>query len=111
MSRTGSPASPTTALETSARFVDSPEVVTSTVCEITGRPARKFAEWARDNAGAFNNSRVRNGPAANAGALGRRAGRRAPPPDHAGGRPNPSRRQPAQREGVRPAQTTCLSRP
>lgn len=44
---------PDTALETWARFVDSPEVVTSAVREITGDHARKFAEWARDNAGAF----------------------------------------------------------
>jgi hypothetical protein len=34
-------------------LVDSPEVVTSTVREITGRPAGKFAEWARHNAEAF----------------------------------------------------------
>ena len=44
---------PDTALDTWASFVDNPEVVTSTVQEVTGRPARPFAEWARDHAGDF----------------------------------------------------------
>jgi uncharacterized protein YbjT (DUF2867 family) len=41
---------PASALDTWASFVDSPEVVTSTVREVTGRPARSFPEWARDHA-------------------------------------------------------------
>jgi uncharacterized protein YbjT (DUF2867 family) len=44
---------PDTALDTWAGFVQAPEVVTSTVQELTGRPARSFAEWARDHAEAF----------------------------------------------------------
>jgi uncharacterized protein YbjT (DUF2867 family) len=44
---------PDTALDTWAGFVENPEVVTSTVEELTGRPARPFAEWARDHADAF----------------------------------------------------------
>jgi hypothetical protein len=30
-----------------------PALVTSTVAEVTGRPARTFAEWARDHAAEF----------------------------------------------------------
>ena len=44
---------PDTALDTWAGFVENPEIVTSTVQELTGRPARSFAEWARDHAEAF----------------------------------------------------------
>lgn len=44
---------PDTALETWATFVTTPEIVTRTVQELTGRPARPFAEWARDHAEAF----------------------------------------------------------
>jgi uncharacterized protein YbjT (DUF2867 family) len=44
---------PEGALDTWASFVESPEVVTSTVEDITGRPARPFAEWARDHADDF----------------------------------------------------------
>ena len=44
---------PDTALDTWAGFVEEPEVVTSTVQEVTGRPARSFAEWARDHADDF----------------------------------------------------------
>jgi uncharacterized protein YbjT (DUF2867 family) len=44
---------PETALDTWASFVDSPEVVTSTVENVTGAPARPFAEWARDHADDF----------------------------------------------------------
>jgi uncharacterized protein YbjT (DUF2867 family) len=40
---------PTTALDTWASFVETPEIVTSTVEELTGRPARRFGEWARDH--------------------------------------------------------------
>lgn len=40
---------PATALDTWASFVRTPEVVTATVQEITGRPARPFAEWAREH--------------------------------------------------------------
>jgi hypothetical protein len=41
------------ALETWASFVEAPEVVTSTVEEVTGRPARHFRDWAFDHADAF----------------------------------------------------------
>jgi uncharacterized protein YbjT (DUF2867 family) len=34
-------------------FVDHPETVTSTVCDIIGTPARRFADWAAANAAAF----------------------------------------------------------
>jgi uncharacterized protein YbjT (DUF2867 family) len=44
---------PDTALDTWAAFVESPEIVTSTVEEVTGDPARPFAEWARDHAEDF----------------------------------------------------------
>jgi uncharacterized protein YbjT (DUF2867 family) len=44
---------PSTALDTWASFVQEPEVVTSTFEEITGRPARSFARWARDHAADF----------------------------------------------------------
>ena len=41
------------ALATWARFVDEPELVTSTVEEITGAPPRPFREWAVDHADDF----------------------------------------------------------
>lgn len=41
------------ALDTWASFVDRPERVTSTVQEVTGRPARPFRQWAADNAASF----------------------------------------------------------
>jgi uncharacterized protein YbjT (DUF2867 family) len=41
------------ALDTWARFVDGPEIVTSTVERITGSPARTFREWVSDHAGDF----------------------------------------------------------
>jgi uncharacterized protein YbjT (DUF2867 family) len=41
------------ALDTWARFVDEPEIVTSTVERITGSPARTFREWVSDHAGDF----------------------------------------------------------
>jgi len=44
---------PDTALDTWASFVRTPEVVTSTVEEVTGEPARTFAEWARDHVDDF----------------------------------------------------------
>lgn len=36
-----------------AKLVDQPEAVTDTVANLTGHPARTFAEWARDRADAF----------------------------------------------------------
>ncbi|MFD7156834.1 NAD(P)H-binding protein [Kribbella sp. NPDC059898] len=36
-----------------AGLVDNPEPVTTTVAELTGRPARTFAEWAADHAAEF----------------------------------------------------------
>ena len=44
---------PDTALKTWASFVETPEVVTTTVADVTGRPARTFAEWTREHAQAF----------------------------------------------------------
>ena len=44
---------PTTALDTWASFVDHPEIVSSTVQQLTGRPAHSFAEWAREHADSF----------------------------------------------------------
>jgi uncharacterized protein YbjT (DUF2867 family) len=44
---------PDGALDTWASFVETPEIVTMTVEEVTGSPARTFAEWARDHAQAF----------------------------------------------------------
>ena len=44
---------PDTALETWASFITEPEVVTSTVRELTGRPARPFSEWAQHHANDF----------------------------------------------------------
>ena len=41
------------ALDAWARFVDEPELVTSTVERITGAPARTFREWASDHADDF----------------------------------------------------------
>jgi len=41
------------ALDTWARFVEEPELVTSTVERITGASARTFREWASDHAGDF----------------------------------------------------------
>jgi len=41
------------ALATWARFVDEPELVTSTVEEVTGAPAHTFREWATDHADEF----------------------------------------------------------
>src|SRR5436190_2022550 len=44
---------PDTALDTWASFVETPEVVTSTVKDVIGDPARTFGEWARDHAQDF----------------------------------------------------------
>jgi uncharacterized protein YbjT (DUF2867 family) len=44
---------PESALDTWASFVTAPEIVTSTVQELTGRPARTFAQWADDHADDF----------------------------------------------------------
>jgi uncharacterized protein YbjT (DUF2867 family) len=41
------------ALEAWAEFVRRPELVTTTVQEVTGAPARSFAEWAGDHAADF----------------------------------------------------------
>jgi uncharacterized protein YbjT (DUF2867 family) len=41
------------ALDTWASFVDHPETVTGTVEQLTGTPARSFADWATDNQAAF----------------------------------------------------------
>jgi hypothetical protein len=44
---------PDSALDTWASFVDNPEVVTTTVHEVTGSPAHTFAEWAHEHADEF----------------------------------------------------------
>jgi uncharacterized protein YbjT (DUF2867 family) len=49
----GDPGFAASALDTWERFVTHPEVVTSTVRDLTGVPARTFADWAAANAGAF----------------------------------------------------------
>jgi uncharacterized protein YbjT (DUF2867 family) len=52
------------ALAAWARFVDHPEQVTTTVEQLTGRPARRFAQWVADHAIAFRSplsSEVRQG--------------------------------------------------
>jgi uncharacterized protein YbjT (DUF2867 family) len=41
------------ALDVWARFVEQPELVTSTVERVTGSPARTFRDWASDHAGDF----------------------------------------------------------
>jgi uncharacterized protein YbjT (DUF2867 family) len=49
----GDPGFAASALDTWERFVTHPETVTSTVRDVTGAPARSFADWAAANAGAF----------------------------------------------------------
>ena len=49
----GDPGSAASALDTRERFVTCPEIVTSTVRDVTGVPARSFADWAAANADAF----------------------------------------------------------
>jgi uncharacterized protein YbjT (DUF2867 family) len=44
---------PDTALDTWASFVAEPEIVTTTVGDVTGKPARPFSRWAQDNADRF----------------------------------------------------------
>lgn len=41
------------ALDTWAGFVTEPEVVTTTVAEVTGEPARPFRDWAAEHADDF----------------------------------------------------------
>ena len=49
----GDPGFAASALDAWERFVTHPETVTSTVRDVTGAPARSFADWAAANAGAF----------------------------------------------------------
>ena len=49
----GDPGFAASALDTWERFVTHPETVTSTVRDVTGAPARSFADWAAANAGSF----------------------------------------------------------
>jgi uncharacterized protein YbjT (DUF2867 family) len=49
----GDPAFAASALDTWERFVTHPEIVTSTVRDLTGAPAHSFADWAAANADAF----------------------------------------------------------
>ena len=49
----GDPAFAASALDAWERFVTHPETVTATVRDVTGVPARSFADWAAVNAGAF----------------------------------------------------------
>jgi uncharacterized protein YbjT (DUF2867 family) len=44
---------PSTALDTWASFTVTPEVVTATMREVTGRDARSFADWAQDHVDDF----------------------------------------------------------
>jgi hypothetical protein len=44
---------PEGALDTWAAFVEKPEIVTSTVEELTSEPTRTFGQWARDHAEDF----------------------------------------------------------
>jgi hypothetical protein len=41
-----------------AAAIGEPALVTSTVAEITGAPARRFREWAKHNAAAFTEARA-----------------------------------------------------
>jgi uncharacterized protein YbjT (DUF2867 family) len=49
----GDPGFAASAVDAWERFVTHPETVTSTVRDVTGAPARSFADWAAANAGAF----------------------------------------------------------
>jgi len=49
----GDPGFAASALDTWERFVTHPEIVTSTVRDLTGAPAHSFADWAAANADAF----------------------------------------------------------
>jgi uncharacterized protein YbjT (DUF2867 family) len=49
----GDPGFAASALDTWERFVTHPETVTSSVRDVTGAPARSFADWAAANADAF----------------------------------------------------------
>jgi len=44
---------PNTALNTWASFIDTPEIVTSAVEDVTGKRARTFGDWVRDHAAEF----------------------------------------------------------
>jgi uncharacterized protein YbjT (DUF2867 family) len=44
---------PDSALDTWAGFVETPEIVTTKVQDVTGRPARSFSQWAHDHAEDF----------------------------------------------------------
>lgn len=44
---------PASALDTWAGFVETPEIVTTTVQDVTGQPARPFGQWAREHADDF----------------------------------------------------------
>ena len=52
----GDPGFAASALDTWEQFVAHPEVVTSTVRDLTGVPAHTFADWAAANAGAFRST-------------------------------------------------------
>jgi uncharacterized protein YbjT (DUF2867 family) len=47
------PGLPDTALDTWEKFVETPEIVTSTVEQVTGEAARRFSEWAHDHVADF----------------------------------------------------------
>ena len=55
----GDPGFARSALDTWEQFVTVPETVTSTVRDVTGAPARSFADWAAANAGAFRAAQPR----------------------------------------------------
>jgi hypothetical protein len=59
-------------LDAWAAALGQPALVTSTVAEVTGRPARTFFEWATDHAAEFGPESVR-GVAAREGQAGRPA--------------------------------------
>lgn len=50
---------PDSALDTWANFIQTPEIVTSTVHDVTGRPAHTFAEWAHAHAHEFDEDQSR----------------------------------------------------
>ena len=49
----GDPDFARSALDTWERFVTRPETITTTVRDLTGVPARRFADWAAAHAGEF----------------------------------------------------------
>jgi uncharacterized protein YbjT (DUF2867 family) len=48
-------------LDAWAAAIGQPAFATSTVCELTGAPARAFQEWVRDNSSEFERSLIREG--------------------------------------------------